>query len=55
MSLFLQTMAPHQYLSQSSSRHGFGYGLQRAEGHCVEAQRYVAESSGWDPLMYMEL
>lgn len=26
-----------------------------AEGHCVQAQRDVAESSAWDPLMYMQL
>ena len=52
---FPPAMALRPCWSQSSSRHGFGYGLQRAEGHCVEAQRYVAESSGWDPLMYMEL
>jgi len=29
---------------------GLGMGCR-----AVEAQRYVAESSGWDPLMYMEL
>ena len=48
-------MAFPQCWSQSSSRHGFGCALQGAEGHCEEAQRYVAESSGWDPLMYREL
>ena len=55
LSLFLPTMFLPQHWSQSSSRPGFGCGLQGAEEHCVEVQGCVAESSGWDPPMHMEL